>query len=550
MSSSTSFTSKPAKSGFQSRGSQSTNWRTAAQPEPDADGWSSVSHQKKPTITVVLSQGPRSKPVEQSGRTPSRSQTTNWRTEPKPAPRPVPEPDADGWTSVSHQKKPTVSVVLSQGPRSHKPAVPTAPTDSRYHKIANALGDIKHWAKGKFEASEMLAFRKIADWTSGKSEAHNRLTMIKELAKNLRHDVLTLLIERFPKFSENLPLKGFTPLQHVVYPNRSVGPIARFENVHATSQVLIERYGFRLFTSCEDEELEKETVYGALLATTNPLNASTRSAFYTYLTQEAPIDWYLPDFRSKLNKLGTQTVAQFHNKLLMVTCRFPEQIANVMFAQLMSGRAPRIERLTQAVMICNALLTPPNDVDRELDSFFATIDVHSKLRETVDVFVANGHRWAADEASGLSEGSEEHSDRIGLNTRIYYAALGCMYSLGYAKEAILDIMWQQVTQSIRPIWLVRAIAMFLVHANIGITTPVKNELGLLREFLTTCYDSAPIKDKFDIENGLNVDYKQIKAFLSPVDVPVATASVEPRADEPDWETIMATVGDDEIADFD
>jgi hypothetical protein len=460
-----------------------------------------------------------------------KADTANWRTDPD-----------NEWTSVTHTK--------SKAPAKEEPRYKTSSYTKTNKSVPHSsTGDIKVWAKSKKTAVEMLSSGKVTEWMSSSSEAKNRLNMIKELAKNLRHDVLSLLIKRNAKFSANLPLKGFTPLQHVAYPGSSAAKTAHFEDLRATAQVLIEDYGFRLFAVGEDESEGKESVYGALLAAENPLSESLRMEFYQYLSDSAPMDWYIPNFRGYLNKLSNTTAEQFHNKLLMVACRFPEKIASVIFEQFMSARAPRIELLSQVQLVCNALLTAPNTVDAEMSPFFAKVDVHAKVSKMVEEFITKGHQWVAEEASKLEEGSEEHTDRIGLNTRIYYAVLGSMYHLGYAKKEILAIIAGQIWSHTRPIWLVRAVAMFLVHARIGVSTQDPEEKELLCSFISNCYNTARVKDKMDIEMGLNVNAKQIMSLVvSEAPVQIAPKVVQ-KEDEVDWDAMLATVGD-EIAEDD
>lgn len=474
-----------------------------------------------------------------------KSQQSNWRGN-------LTETSDEGWTSVSYtrEKKSKDKQSNTKSVASSKSSsIEQKTTNSKSSKHYDVSAEIKRWARGKYSAFDMLNYRKIDDWTSSKSETYNRLTMIKELAKCLRHDVLQLLIDENPKFSANLPLKGFTPLQHVAFPSRNIGSKACFDELLTTAKVLIDDYGFRMFSSCEEDVHSSETVYGALLSRHNTLDEKVRTEFYTFLTEEAPIEWYLPNFRGNLNKLGIHNAQQFCNKMQFVLCRFPETIANIIFEQLMSGRAPCIELLKQVVIIFNTLLLELNDADKELNPYFLKTDILSKKQKFVDEFIEKGHYWVEKEASGLEFGSEKHIERIGLNTRIYYAALGCLYSLGFAKEIILDIMLQQITKSERPIWLVRAISMFLIHADIKFDTKEPNEQCLIVTFLNNCYKSAPVKDKMDIENALNVDYKQINTLLNPEEGSVATIH-KTKEEEPDWEAIMASVDEDEIADFD
>lgn len=474
----------------------------------------------------------------------NKSRESNWREK-------LTETTYDNWTSVSHtkEKKTKEQKSKSIGSASSKTTSSEEKTSYSKSKSHDVSSEIKRWAKGKYSASDMLNYNKIMDWTSSKSESYNRLTMIKELSKYLRHDVLSLLIEQNPKFSANLPLKGFTPLQHVAFPSRNISSDATFKNLIETAETLINNYGFRLFTTCEDDIVSSETVYGALLSRHNPLNEIVRKEFYTYLTEEAPIEWYLPNFRGNLNKLGVHNAEQFRNKMQFVLCRFPEKIANVIFVQLMSGRAPCIELLKQVVIIFDTLLLEPNDIDKELNLYFSKTDISFKKYKFIEEFIEHGHLWAEEEASGLEFGTEIHIERIGLNTRIYYAALGCIYSLGFSKLVILNIIQQHITKLERPNWLVRAISMFLIHANIKFKTTEPNEKGLIQKFLNNCYKYTLVKDKMDIENALNVDFKQIKAFINPEEISVTTTSLS-KETEPDWEAIMASVDEDKIADFD
>ena len=408
---------------------------------------------------------------------------------------------------------------------------------------------IKRWASGNRPCAEMLSFRKIGEWTASKFESDNRLTMIVELAKNLRHDVLLELITVNKTFSSNLPLKGYTPLQHVGYPSKLSAASATLADLQDTARVLVEEYGFRVFATCDEEVRAKESVYGALTARSNPLPSDIRLAFYKFLTEEAPIKWYLPNFNGHLNKLSNSNAARFHNKLLAVICRFPEEAANAVFNQLMAGRAPRVELLVRVKLIFETLMSAPNREDREMDTFFSKVDIAANIAQFASAFVVNGSSWVLEEASGLVEGSEEHSDRVSLNSRIYYAALGCIYAMGYARAEILDVLLHQLGQSSPPAWIARSVAMFLLHAEIKIDSTDPVQIDFIRVYISTCYVSSSLKDKMDIELGLSATYKQLSDFIAGSAVVKMVVVAKKDKDEPDWDAMMDAVGD-EIADFD
>lgn len=420
------------------------------------------------------------------------------------------------------------------------------------HRGYNSKSAIKTWASSSKACADMMAEYKanIGTWEAEKFSSDNRSTMIKDLARNLRYDVLGELIHLNPKFSSGLSVKGYTPLQYVGYPDKNAAKLATLADLIATASVLIDGYGFKIFMSCDEEVHEKETIFGALQTRHNPLPEELRLAFYDFLTQEAPSTWFFPNFKANLGKLSPANVATFQNKFLAVLSRFPQQAANTFFFQLMMIRAPRAERLFLVELPVKTLLSTPITTDYEMNRYFETTDVRAAQMEFVNEILSKGAEWILDDASGFAVGSEAHSDRVALNSRIYFSVLGSIYTLGFAKSEILDLVNRLISDASRPSWVARAIAMFTIHANIVYgSTADAVESKLLVDFVKSCYKAGCLKDKIDIEIGTVMTASQITSLIvdaTPAPEPTGTESM---ADEPDWDKLLANIGD-EIADFD
>jgi hypothetical protein len=374
--------------------------------------------------------------------------------------------------------------------------------------------------------------------------------MIKELARNLRHDVLGELIRLNPKFGSGLSAKGYTPLQYVGYPDKSAARRAALPDLIATARVLIDEYGFKIFMGCDEEGHEKETIFGALQTRHNLLPEELRLAFYDYLTQEAPGHWFFANFKGNLSKLTVSNAETFQNKFLAVLSRFPREAAKIFFFQLMMIRAPRAEHLVLVEVPVKTLLSTPNSTDDEMDRYFATRDVRAAQTEFVSEIMAKGTEWVLADASGFAVGSEAYDDRVALNSRIYFSVLGTIYAQGFAKSEILDLVNRMISDASRPSWTARAIAMFMIHANIVYGSRSANaiESKLLIDFVMSCYQAGCSKDKFDIQDATGMTSAQITSLMVGT-TPVAAAATRPTVDETNWDELIAGVGD-EVADFD
>jgi len=362
----------------------------------------------------------------------------------------------------------------------------------------NVKKAIKSWASSKKSTVDMIEeySLRVKSWEAEKFTSDNRLTMIKELSRNLRHDVLRELIQMNPNFGSCLPLKGYTPLQYVGYPDKHIAKTAVLSDLISTAGILIDLYGFKTFVNCNEDTGHKETIYGSLQTRHNPLSEDLRIALYDYLTKEAPSSWFFPNFNGNLNKLTESNFEAFHNKLVMVLSRFPKEVAKIVFFKLM-GRAPKTERLKQVELIIRSLLSELNDTDREMNKYFENVDLKLKKMEFVKEFLTNGNNWIFEDASCYEVGSEEHNDRIILNTRIYYAALGSIYSEGYGKKEIMELMNKILEESVRPNWFSRAVTMFLIHANINMESTCIVESGFFANFIKRCYKSGSVREKIN-----------------------------------------------------
>ncbi len=419
----------------------------------------------------------------------------------------------------------------------------------------NHKSAIKSWASSSKTCDDMIDEYKsnIGSWEADKLSGENRLTMIKELARHLRHDVLKALIRSNPKFSAGLSTKGYTPLQYVGYPDKSAAKQATLPVLLATTSVLIDQYGFKIFVGCDEEGHEKETIFGALQTCHNPLPEEMRLAFYDYLTQEASPDWFFPNFKGNLSKLSPSNAETFQNKFLAVLSRFPQKAAKTFFFQLMMIRAPKAERLFLVEIPVKTLLSAPTSTDFDMNRYFGTTDIRAAQTEFVNEILSKSEEWILADASGFAVGSEEFNDRIALNSRIYFSVLGSIYAQNFARTEIRDLLNHLIRDVSRPSWTNRAIAMFMIHANIayGITPADAIESKLLIDFVRSCYKTGTMNDKMNIEIGTKMTQAQITSLIA--DTTHATNTTETSSvdlsHEPDWDKIMADAGD-EIADFD
>jgi hypothetical protein len=323
--------------------------------------------------------------------------------------------------------------------------------------------------------------------------------MIVELTKHLRYDVLEDLIDDDRSFGLNLPSGDYTPLQYVGYPSKSVAPTATLEMLRETARVLIEKYRFRLF---DGNELYKESIFGALFGSGNRLSKEVASSFYEYLTTSSPVEWQMPYFKSQLNKLTDDNVGYLHNKLLSCVCRSPELFAHAVFSQLTMGRVRTIEPLKMVQLIMKNFLTAPNSEDKEMDAYFRSIDVMDSISQFATAFSKHGSDWCQRMASRHPVGTEEHDELLTQCYLNWYASLGCIYIHSFLQSEILLQVSTQIAEPIRPVWLVKAVAMFLVHANITLKTTIKSEVDFLSTYIRGCYNSSTVKCKMEVERAL------------------------------------------------
>ena len=341
-----------------------------------------------------------------------------------------------------------------------------------------------------------------------KSDAKCRLTMIVELTKHLRYDVLEDLIDDDRSFGLNLPSGDYTPLQYVGYPSKSVARTATFEMLRETARVLVEKYRFRLF---DGNELYKESIFGALFGSGNRLSKDVANSFYEYLTTSSPVEWQMPYFKSQLNKLTNDNVGYLHNKLLSCVCRSPELFAHAVFSQLTMSRVRTIEPLKFLQLVMKNFLTAPNGEDKEMDAYFSSIDVMDSISQFATAFIKHGSNWCQRMAARHEVGTEEHDELLTQCYLNYYASLGCIYTHGFLQSEILMQLSTQIAEPVRPVWLVKALAMFLVHANITLKTTIKSEVDFLLAYISGCYNGSSVKCKMEVERALGAS-AEIAAF--------------------------------------
>lgn len=455
--------------------------------------------------------------------------------------------ESSEWTTVSQQKhkKSHRDVKLTNSVNSDT----KCDDDKSKSHAYNVKKAIRNWASSAKSTIDMIEEYSLRakSWEAEKFASDNKLTMIKELSRNLRHDVLKELIQMNPKFGSSLPLKGYTPLQYVGYPDKHTAQTAILSDLISTASVLIDLYGFKTFVNCSENTGHRETMYGSLQTRHNPLPEDLRITFYDYLTEKAPSSWFFPNFNGNLNKLTESNFEVFHNKLVMVLSRFPEEVAQIVFSKLM-GRAPKTELLKQVKLVIGSLLSELNDTDCEMNRYFEKVDLELQKMKFVKEFLTSGDKWILEDASCYDIGSEEHNDRIVLNTRIYYAALGSIYLEGYVKKEIMENMNKILEEHVRPTWFSRAVTMFLIHANIGAKSICEIELNFFTNFIKKCYKTGSVRDKIDIENGLELSVGEISELIA--DVKVCEEQIKVNVfDTGHWDKILDEVGD-EIADFD
>lgn len=393
-----------------------------------------------------------------------------------------------GRSDTSHMHWSTVRTTPAetQRPRKSKLGVPNA-NSSKF--------DIRSWASEDDSSVDMLMLVP-SHW---KSDAKCRLMMIVELTKHLRYDVLEDLIDDDRSFCLNLPPSDYTPLQHVGYPAKSVAPTATFEMLRETARVLVEKYRFRLYDG--NDLHHKESIFGALFASGNRLKKEVASEFYEYLTTVSPLDWQLPFFKSQLNKLTDDNVGYIHNKMLSCMCRNPELFAHAVFSQLTMGRVRTIEPLKMLQLVMKNFLTAPNSEDTEMDTYFLSIDVMDSIMQFAMAFTKLGSDWCQKIAARNPVGTEEYDELLTLCYLNYYASLGSIYAHGFLQSEILSQLSVQIAEPKRAVWLVKAVAMFLVHSNITVKTTMKSEVDFLSMYISSCYTGCSVKCKMDVERA-------------------------------------------------
>jgi hypothetical protein len=413
----------------------------------------------------------------------------------------------------------------------------------------NAKFAIRSWAESKKACSDMVNEynRSAKSWEEPSVSNFNRTLVIKELASNLRAEVLSELFHSKPGYTIGLTTKGYTPLQYVAFPNKRIADSVTVDDMIATARVLIEEYKFRIFA---DDDRKQETIFGALQSKHNPLPSEISGAFYKYLTCDASISWFIPNFKANLGKLVTSNVELFQNKFLLVVDRFPREAAKIFVSQLMTIRSTQSVRIGLVELPIQTLLSVPNTSDTEMDKYFETVDIRVQQTRFVNEILVNGHEWILPNLAVFDEGSVEYCDRLTLNSRIFFSVIGAIYAQGFAKSEILARINRLINDPSRPAWAAPSIAMFLTHCNIvsNSASATETESKMVIDFIKACYPSANFKNKVDIEVATGLTPLQAKSLI--VDTtPVIHSLKMTDSDAPNWDKILAEAGD-EIAEDD
>jgi hypothetical protein len=372
----------------------------------------------------------------------------------------------------------------------------------------------------------------------------NRTLLIKELTKHLRYDTLVDLVTHDRNFFRSMSNTKYSMLQYVSYPNNDIAKIATLDDLISTLTVLVERYKCHLTCMSENgDEKPPESVYGALMARSNPLLEDVRFKFYDWLTNSVPRKWLLSEFISILNKINSTNIIQFNDWLLMCLCRDmadiksglckdTETFACAVLKQLMRAKvnAIAVQSIDPSILISH-LLGGPNNFTRDFRRFFSIVNYNDAIEKFVDLLLSYGDSWVKNETSKCDEDSEEYNSVLATCYANYFIALGIIYHKGFAKKQILKRMYEQVKEDVRPTWLLKAIGMFIINAKITIgciektsspnsesESESESESKFVKLVIRTFFHNSSIMEKANIAKALSTDYEEIEQIcpLDPV----------------------------------
>ena len=376
-------------------------------------------------------------------------------------------------------------------------------------------------------------------WIKQNSESLNKNNIIKILVKNNRVDMLGYIISTYPneytKVSENKDT--FSPIQYAVwsYTETNVKKLISVrKNIINMIDMLVDNFKYKIFSTREQEidgEIKYETVLGSLMSEQNLLHDDVKMKVYNYITQKDHSAWFIPEFRSYLNKLNKNNNLKFLNKILFISTKYTNEICRIMFKYLLGVKITKIGINEQIEFIIDTITSIPNSTDDELNLYFRNVNFTNKHIEIVSTILTNAEDWIKlDNIENSDEITEEDLEVISItssktneiNYKIYYSILGSFYYRSINKCEILEKIFDNIySNGVETSWLIKALIQFISHAKLNYISLNPMEKKMI-QLLTNNYFNSKIKthDRFNIGYILSLVYynynnsKEIKILSS------------------------------------
>jgi hypothetical protein len=355
---------------------------------------------------------------------------------------------------------------------------------------------IKWWARQPFSLAEMM--EKInPSWNNPKFIGVNARNIIYNLAKNSRGDVLTEIIINDPEYYKKASFEeGFTPLNGAVW-NKNGSCSAIINTLH----ILLTKYKFKIFKTANDIKVDaKETVFGALTSTDNPLSTQDKKTIYNWLIN-LPEEFYLSSLQDYMNKVSVNNMSKFQTKMMFITIKC-YSAPTLIFRQALSIKTPQIAyNPLFCTLVKSVFAEKQNPSDVEFDEFFSEIDIISRRNEIVLRMIRSITEWIEEDYQNMlrKDDSIDKETHIMYSYRNCFAFLGECYAAGICKREILEYSLSMVTSNdtFTKLWISRAFVHFLIQSKFNLRTRLENEQDFLSISINCIYKDASVKTKVE-----------------------------------------------------
>ena len=374
---------------------------------------------------------------------------------------------------------------------------------------------IRLWAAQDLNLNDMVKeYERCRSWWENKNFLEiNKTNILKDLAKSHRHDVLEYIIEKYPKYMDNVCCVGFTPLHSAVWKWKNIEWNEKnIVKIKKTLDVLLNNYKFRILSQCQSDNINDndkyidskyETILGAIYEEETFAQQYVRDDIYNYIIDSKNDKWYMNDFQLYMNKLNKTIFNIFLNKILFIMNQYFNKSILIFFKNILSVRmGSKMELNSKIDMLALIVVSKPNNNDKELNKYFENVNIDLLENRIIKTFINDDETWLNKEMMSLSEDADVKT-YLDVNYKNIFSFYGSLYKFSDKfKVQILEKINNYVNKNLENIN--KYILHFILHSNIDL----KNMNSSEKIFISTCvnkyYDSKNIRFAVNFENVFKI----------------------------------------------